>query len=348
MRPKINFGVGPILVFHQSPTSFFVDEHLAYQPSGSGGHAFVRFRKKDMSTFALKRRISEILGVPLKEIRHAGKKDAAATATQWISWPIKEQKSEQPLSNSDHYEVLEITKHEHSLSVGHVKSNSFRLLLDGPEDALNDVSEKKCVFPNFFGPQRFGSGNRVWSAALSPSGGPRPSRDAVSVRQAVLFNTYLHHWFARGGFSLGSDEIWMNAGSKRFFQAPLDDDLRQRFEQGTVSPSGPIFGYKTQLRPAEEAFLQAHNMTQEDFRKWGKSAKGSRRALFASATEFQCEFSDKRWSVSFQLPAGVYATVFLLHLMSPQVLTDPPQLMPNFTQQVVWEKDAHGYRLAVV
>lgn len=337
-----------MISYQQTPETFFVDEVLAYEPTGVGDHVFANIRKVGVSTVALKRRLSEALGVPLREIRHAGKKDTAATATQWLSWPRKAQKTPGIPAATDAYQILKTVAHDHALAIGHVKGNRFRLKLTGPEQAAPFLTEPSLVFPNVFGPQRFGSGARSWQASMRPGAGPKPTRDEVSVRQARLFNQFFLERVGAQEQLPAEDEIWMIAGAKRFFQAPLDDDLQARFEAGEITPSGPIFGYKVVLRPAEVAFLADRGMSVDDFRQWGKAAKGARRHLWAKVQHFESFHDGTSWVLDFQLPAGAYATVFLLHLLSPQVLLNDPKNIPNFTQQVHWQRGKDDGRLEMV
>lgn len=338
-----------MLSFVQTHKTFFVEETLAYQPSGQGSHLFGKFKKIGISTFDLKRKISEITGTPLREIRHAGKKDRDATATQWLSWPKSHQKTALQPEGGNQFDVLELVAHEHALAVGHVKSNAFKLVLhlEGDLD-VSEIRNRPLVFTNFFGPQRFGSGPSDFSGDLAPVKGFKPGKERISVVQAMIFNALLRARDMENSLLLEDDEIWMHAGSKRFFHAPLDDDIQERYKAGLVFPSGPMMGYKVPLRQSELDYLQTFSIEQEDFRQWGKAAKGARRALFAKATDFKLDVLGNEMHLSFELPTGAYATVFLTHLLSPDLLSKRLVFWPNFTKKVCWKRSQHGFEMAVV
>jgi len=307
----------------------------------------VKIRKRGVPTFWVKRRLSEALGIPLKAIRHAGKKDAAATATQWLSWPIDVQKNMAWPMASEAFEVLEKMPHDNGLGLGHVNANAFelRLKVKGCPDLEFDGSHP---FPNFFGTQRFGNGPRKWCEWMSPKAGKKLGKDQVSVVQALLFNDFLEDRYQASGRNFFDDDFWMHLSGKRFFQVTDDSEVRARFESGEISPSGPLFGYKTPLRNDEIAFLERYHLEAENFRSWGKVAKGSRRPLWMRPGSFSSELQDDEWVLNFELPSGVYATVFLLHLLSPQVLWRPMEEWPNFTELIKWRRGADGFELAMV
>lgn len=332
-----------MISFQQTPQTFFVEEVLAYEPSGDGEHVFAKIRKTGLSTFALKRKLSERLGVPLKDVSHAGKKDAAATSVQWISWPKKAERAPLKEGMYEDFEILSLSQHSHSLSPGHIRSNRFELKLFSQGDAtFGEVDWENAIFPNFFGTQRFGSTAPEWLPEMAPSKGRKPSKDHISVVQASLFNGFLQNRLRVFGKTIFEDEFWMHAGGKRFFQTPLDSVIQERFLGGEIFPSGPIFGYKIPVSEMEESFLQNLGLKIETFRIWGKAAKGARRPLFARADDFSIEPFDDGFWLRFGLPSGSYATVFLIHLLSPSCLERPLSSWPNFTNLVRWERNSLG------
>lgn len=319
--------------FTQTSETFFVEEHLLYEPSGEGGHRIVRVRKRNMSTIGAKRQISERTGVPMRNIDHAGMKDTLATAIQWFSWPMDLERQE--LVSGDNLEVLEQSRNGNSLSIGHVKQNHFRLILeDVPAD--RDLPDHAYLpFPNFYGRQRFGrdAGTVPQMPALK---GRKPTPMAVSKWQSHFFNRWLRQRMQQEKpIVLTDHEYWTFPNGKRHFQAPLDDDLRERFANGIVSPSGPMPGFKMPYTDEEKAFLKSEFYVEpEQLRAWGKVARGSRRPLFVRAEDVTWERLDyNRVAWSFALPSGAYATVYYMATWTPEFYQDDESAWLDFTPE---------------
>lgn len=318
-----------MLVFQQTPETFSVSEELLYQPSGEGEHVFVKIRKQGISTMRAKRRLSESSGVSMRWIGHAGMKDSLACAEQWFSWPVIEQRAK-PVSLPE-LEILEITRHQNKLSIGHVRNNHFRMTLTG-NASLPSEEQLTAAFPNFYGRQRFGSNIDVDVAELLTQKGKQ--RDILTVLQSRLLNSFVRHRLKTTGRTASDDELWTNSNGKRWFRAEMDQELEARYATCEISPTAPIFGYKVQLRPVEERYLAEYDLDSASFRRWGKMARGARRPMFVKAQLKQVEQQDNCQILSFSLPAGVYATVYLTHLYTPGLLVGAEAGWPNFTQPV--------------
>ncbi len=320
-----------MIAYHQTADTFHVEEELFYQPSGNGSYVFVKIRKQNRSTFDVKRRISERTGVSVKHIRHAGMKDTAATATQWLSWPEPFQKQE--LRDLDDITILEQSRHDNNLSVGHVRRNRFRVILEMDE---NPPSEKRLssFFPNFYGRQRFGRNTLRNDLVAEKILWPTKNQVSISVMQSWLFNEYFRKRLNHHGNSPCPDDLWTAANGKRYFQSEIDPTLTARFEAGEITPTGPIYGYKVRLIKPEADFLRKVGVNPELFRRWGKIARGARRALFVKPDIESITSDEKGTTIIFSLPSGAYGTVFLTYLFQPQTLYGPLSSWPDFTHKV--------------
>ncbi|CAM2007033.1 tRNA pseudouridine(13) synthase TruD [Acanthopleuribacter pedis] len=336
-----------MLHFHQTESTFFVDETLLHPPEGSGPFVFAYFRKRGLSTQRLKQKLSEMTGVPLAHIGHAGLKDHLSTSGQWLSWPAEKQRNA-PAQRGENYEILRISRGAQSLKPGLVAANHFQLTLisDQPQQDRARLLHTRR-FPNFFGPQRFGSA--VYQDHLDAFW-PRRARSkgkramAVSVLQAFLFNRFLQKRLT--DFRLDEHELWQKQGAKRHFQATLEE-AEPRFEAGEISPSGPMFGYKTTLTAEETAFLEQQGKSSEDFREFGKVALGTRRPLFVTAEDCRVTQSDDhqlQWH--FVLPSGAYATVYLAWLLQQARMMLPMRHWPNYSRPVYFSEDPAWNRQA--
>lgn len=149
------------------PADFFVEEIPLYEFSGQGTHVYAFIQKKNMTTTDMIAFVAQQLNVKRMDVGYAGRKDSKAITRQWIS--VEHIKPEQLQAiETKTLKVLEVTRHNNKLKVGHLKGNRFvirlRNLAAPPEEALAiadkalDILNQRGV-PNYFGPQRFGYRN---------------------------------------------------------------------------------------------------------------------------------------------------------------------------------------------
>ena len=323
-----------MISYRQTPETFIVEELLAYNPSGTGDHVFLKIRKRNMSTHAAKRRLSERTGVPLREIRHAGLKDASATASQWLSWPAA--REQQPPTSSPDLEVLAISRHEHGLALGHGAGNRFELTLACRSGSRSlAASDLTTCFPNFYGAQRLVGLPHDPHEVIALIRKPVKDKMLISALQSWLFNRLLQERLAAEGDTGFADDFWTKSNGKRFFQATGDDTLQARYQAGEIAPTGPIFGYKLKLNARETRFLEGWGLQPADFRAWGKIAKGARRPLLTRALDLDvATLADGGFRIGFRLAPGAFATTFLLSSFLREELHRPMAFWPNFTEEV--------------
>lgn len=141
------------------PEDFEVEEVPLYEPSGQGEHLYLWIEKRGIPTDEAVRRISRRLGVPRREVGHAGLKDARALTRQWLSIPAP--KGELPGLDDGQLRLVEARRHKNKLRVGHLLGNRFRIRLRGAgaqveaARAALELLSRRGV-PNYFGLQRFG------------------------------------------------------------------------------------------------------------------------------------------------------------------------------------------------
>lgn len=149
-------------VLKGSPGDFRVEELLAYEPSGSGDHLYVRIERQGLATFSVCRLLAAALGVPERAVGYAGLNDLRALTIQTFS---AEHADEARLERLDpRLRVVSVSRHRNKIKLGHLKGNRFTILLaETPPGRLRDAAEAlACLsqggLPNRFGPQRFGRG----------------------------------------------------------------------------------------------------------------------------------------------------------------------------------------------
>lgn len=141
---------------------FVVDERALEEPTGSGDFLWVRVEKRGQTTVQAAREVAQAAGVPPRQVRHAGLKDARAVTRQWLSVEgARRTVTEGPLS--PHCRVVTVARHRRPLDRGDLASNRFTLKLRevprGSETRLERglrELERRGV-PATFGSQRFGA-----------------------------------------------------------------------------------------------------------------------------------------------------------------------------------------------
>jgi tRNA pseudouridine13 synthase len=156
--------------FRASPEDFEVEEVPSYGPSGEGDHLLLWIEKRCIPTFEAARRLAGHLGIPPRDVGHAGLKDAHAVTRQQLSLPAPAPGDGAPAFDPeslvglelDGLRVLGAGRHGHKLRRGHLRANRFRLRLRGV-DAAGEAALREGLArltrggaPNRFGAQRFG------------------------------------------------------------------------------------------------------------------------------------------------------------------------------------------------
>ncbi len=317
-----------------SPDDFRVDEIPAYLPQGTGPHLWLRVEKRNRTTRDVVRSLARALGIPEREVGHAGMKDRAAVTTQWLSLAVARDPEPGSLEG-DGYRVLESSRHQNKLRTGHLRGNRFAIVVRGGEiERARACAEALGArgLPNFFGAQRFGvegkNADLGRSLLLGRTDDPEARRAArdrflrrlvLSAWQSRVFNAWLAERLADGLFAkalLGDVMKKLDSGGIFFCEDPAVDAPRMAaFE---ISPAGPMFGHK--LKPAagealarEQRLLAAEGVTTADLARGGGETEGTRRA---GRIPISVELTavDDGYRASFELPKGSYATVVMQEL----------------------------------
>ncbi|AKV03815.1 tRNA pseudouridine 13 synthase [Labilithrix luteola] len=336
-----------------SPDDFVVDEIPAYEPSGSGEHLYVHFKKRGLNTDDAVRAIARALSVDLREVGVAGLKDKFAVTTQWISLLTRDADAEVRAKSLEleGIQILEARRHGNKLKTGHLRGNRFQIVVrDLPLTAEGDIRAAferiaKEGVPNAFGTQRFGrEGDNVEKArawltgkARAP-GNPRLRRFHFSALQSAIFNAVLDARVADGTWNVpqAGDLLRKEDTGGLFLCTDVQID-RERASRGEVCPTGPILGDRMRqpegdVRALEER-ISAPFIEGVDLHRARSLGEGTRRALRLAVDELGvdavsiAEVMDPATKargeqpyacrVSFVLPKGAYATTVLANVFDP-------------------------------
>ena len=317
-------GVGGCI--KQSPEDFQVREHLLYQPTGEGDHVFCDLERAGMETRSMLSLLSEVTGVPQKDLGYAGLKDKQALSRQWISvpWPGKSLEDlEALLMSRSEWAVHQCVRYGNKLKRGHNLGNSFRIVVRqvrGCEDTLAGIAGHivEHGLANFFGPQRFGRdglnahiGRAVLKGRYIRS---RTQRGLMlNAWQSELFNRWLVMRLERTGLDrLLCGDIARVEGRGGLFRVEDAAADTGRCQRGELQLTGPMFGAKMMTASGEpgrweEELLAAEELEREALKR--QRLPGTRRAARIRAGELHWELRADNLLLSFFLPKGSYATI---------------------------------------
>jgi tRNA pseudouridine13 synthase len=321
--------------FRVEPEDFVVEERLPFEPSGEGEHVLLWIQKRNLNTEDVVKRILRLTGLRPVNIGYAGQKDRRAVTRQWFSVHLPKGDADwRSLEEVGVLQVLNITRHHRKLQRGALSGNAFCIRLrnlEGDEAELERriTAVKEIGVPNYFGEQRFGrEGRNLGSAQALFSGKRIKSKHQrsmyLSAARSYLFNQVLAARIAAGNWNQPlPGEALQLAGSKSYFVAEsIDAEILQRFQDGDVLPTGPLWGRgelptKNEVETLERAAVAPYGDFCQGLERAG--LKQERRALRLSVTNFQWQLEADDLMLDFYLPAGTYATSVLREVISTKV-----------------------------
>ncbi|MDD5373684.1 MAG: tRNA pseudouridine(13) synthase TruD [Sulfurimonas sp.] len=307
--------------FYQNERDFVVDEVPKEEFLGRGNYLILKVQKVELTTWDMIAVFAELLDVPAQKIGYAGLKDKHATTTQYIS---VESKHEHALKNFQHKQIkiLEKIRHSHSIRMGDLAGNRFSINLYDVDmmDAgkIEKVARKiaKTGLPNYFGYQRFGQDASSIDQAKEMIKGELFIEDAklksflISVYQSYYFNEWLRERIIlsreknNSEFLLLSGDVYVGKDGKL---STLKLIPTKEFASKKLVPTGLLCGRDT-FRAKYDA-REIEEKYDDEF----LPEKGYRREALIYPSDIDCKFVKKETmlNLSFTLPKGSYATVFL-------------------------------------
>jgi tRNA pseudouridine13 synthase len=253
-------------------------------------------------------------------------------ARQWFSLPAERARPPEAGFAGSGFRVLESQAHSRKLRRGALAGNAFALRVRGaagepPQLAARLAAIASGGFPNYFGPQRFGSDGANLGRVqhwLERDGLPR-GREAraflLSTARSLAFQAVLARRVQDGSWNrLLPGEIVNLAGSASVFVADEPDaELHARCRAGDVAPTGPLAGAGG-LTPAGEAGAIEREALEEvapiPLRLAAAGLRGERRALVVRPDALSHRFEGGDLLLEFALPRGAYATSLLRELVA--------------------------------
>ena len=313
-QEKINFK------FEQTKEDFIVDENPRTF-SGKGNYIILRVQKIEMTTWDMIAAFAQFLNLPAEKIGYAGLKDKHATTTQYISIEAKYEKALKKFKHPG-IKILKTTRDKYSIRMGDLAGNRFSINLFGvsPIDAGRIEKRARKILkdglPNYFGYQRFGRDEDSIEQAKAMIEGELFIEDAklkkflLSVYQSERFNAWLRERVLlsrnenNGKFMLLEGDVYLSDEAKLFTPKKIP---QKDFEAHKVVPTGLLCG-RNVYRAREKA-----GEIEKKYDDGFIYDKGSRReaVIFPSDIKFDYKNNFDILNISFTLPKGSYATVFL-------------------------------------
>jgi tRNA pseudouridine13 synthase len=311
------------------PEDFVVDEQPLYAASGQGDHWYVRLQKRGATTLDLRSAVADAAGVSAGDVGYAGMKDKHAVTTQWLSVPVVRARPPEAWQLPAPFTLLDVSRHNNKLRVGHLAGNRFTIRL---VDVGADAPERLARFferlsarglTNYFGAQRFGSGQQNLDGALfalrrgrlGPRAGTR-GKFLASVIQSEVFNRYAMERVALGADRLLAGDVVRFSDGRAMFTVEEAEREQPRLERGELRLTGPMVGPKMkpsagEPRRLEQSALDALGLDDAALRALGRWAPGTRRDLLLWPSELAQEPAASGVSVRFSLGAGAYASLVI-------------------------------------
>jgi len=314
-----------------TPEDFRVDELPAIEPSGEGEHWWLRVQKTGANTDWVAGQLARAAGCSPRDVGYAGMKDRHAVTTQWFSLPVSPGVEQEPAAwVIPDVRILETSRHQKKLKRGVLRGNRFRLIVRNLQGDLSQTEDRlglvRCRgVPNYFGPQRFGfGGQNVRRGVQWLESGGRIARSKRSIYlsavRSFLFNQVLAERVRRDNWGkLIAGDIAMLDGTHSVFPcAEIDDELHRRCTSFDLHPTGPLPGQGVMLPTAESAIIEfAALEPYSDYITGLRSARveADRRSLRLVPRNFEWELATDRLELSFDLPAGAYATTVISEII---------------------------------
>jgi tRNA pseudouridine13 synthase len=339
--------------FKQSPESFVVEEEPLYRFCGYGEHLILKIRKKNFTTWEMLRILSEHIGVKIRDIGYAGLKDKNSLSYQYVSINKKFEKKISSFSAKG-IKIVEIFRHKNKIKIGHLKGNRFKIRLK--KVSKNNVGKifnileilNKKGFANYFGYQRFGAEKRNYLLAEKLLREKRKfdkkEKFLINSYQSYLFNLWLakrvehskliesfNPLELKGILSFSSDiindlkkqesffkiypgDICKHYPFGKLFEAKSPFSESERFLKKEISPTGLLPGVNVK---------KASGIAREIEMEYDREIFlfGDRRYAWVFPENVEGKYIEKEnwFELSFFLPKGAYATVFLEELAHREI-----------------------------
>jgi tRNA pseudouridine13 synthase len=305
-------GQPTLPIFFSSNTYNFTVNEIPLAPfSKRGSQAILELEKQNLSTWELIEIMAKELHVNPNAIGYAGLKDKFATTTQFLSIPHQDMPKKFTIRNKN----ITLLNHQFSskqLKVGDLQGNRFTIILEKmSRDHFNAIGKRlKTIrangMPNYFGAQRFGKEGKNFEQAKRVVDGETFIKDKKlrkfleTAYQSHFFNQWLVYRIEHKQYLLNGD-VAINPKTGHLHNVTANT-LPDGYVITGLLPGRKVWRAQDEAQKIEEKFDDAF-----------LPLKGLRREAFVKPTDIETAYdeSKKEITLTFTLPRGSYATVFL-------------------------------------
>ena len=321
-----------------TPEDFKVTElNDSIKFTGEGEHLWLWIEKTDSNTDWVAKQLAHICQVPQRQVGYAGLKDRHAVTQQWFSIQLPKVNHPGDIQQAlpDEITILDSQRHNRKIKTGYLKGNRFELWVrdiqgdhGGIEDNIKNITTQGV--PNYFGNQRFGKDMaNLKKAADLFSGRFRTCNKnlkslLISSARSHIFNNILaariknqiwHQTMKGDVMQLNNSHSWFKSSEA------TEEEITQRLKAKDIHISAALWGEDAVQSEAdcaefEHAVAQQTPQYLSGFQQF--RVKQDRRAIRLCPQSLQHSWTKNDLKVSFELPAGAYATVVLSEILSCQ------------------------------
>lgn len=330
--PRVYGDLKATALFKSTPEDFQVDELVNTEFTGEGEHILLHIEKRGMTTEEVVKSLARLINKPTKLISYAGLKDRQALATQWLSVHAPGETIDGIESlEAPGWKVVDSARHNKKLRPGYLTGNRFKVRLrelTNAEDLIQRIEQvKQSGVPNYFGEQRFGreGGNLIRAEEMLVQ--KRKVKDRFlkgmycSAARSWLFNLILAQRVTQNSWNkaLAGDVMQLSGSNSIFCPEEISPEIERRILEKDISPASPLSGKGK--NPASGQALELINTVYSHWQSWlqGLESQGLElawRANILHVEDFQYTLNDQTMDLSFNLPAGTYATTLLRELVA--------------------------------
>lgn len=335
--------------FNKNSDNFVVDEIPLYEFSGEGEHLILHVRKKDLTTWDLIQKLSEVCGAKVRDFGYAGLKDKDALTSQYIS--IHKNYEEKLLaSDLPNIKILGHTYHNNKIRIGHLVGNRFYIRFKRVNNIDNEKLSSALTqiqssgMPNYFGYQRFGRDNNNYELGKKILEGTLKERNKkkkdlfISAYQSKMFNDWLSFRIIiskmledniKLDYINTEYELNLKYSKQKQFLKIFDGDVLGHYPYGKVFNCEDLDTELVRFQNKETSLmgklagknrltsLSGAKEIEDKFIKNSDDLSGSYRYAWIYPQNINYKYKeDKMWfEFGFELPKGSYATTFIEEIL---------------------------------
>ncbi len=319
------------------PEDFRVTECIEVTFSGQGEHLWLNIQKTGCNTHWVAQQLAAACGVAKHQVGYAGLKDRHAVTSQWFSvqLPDKDNPEDIQACLPDQVVILQAQRHHKKLKTGGLRANRFELFIRNMQGDRQQIEQNLAGIrnngvPNYFSVQRFGRNmNNVPKAEAWFKGDFRPKGRQLkglllSAARSWIFNHIVARRIKGGIWDKPVDgDVFQLNGSRSWFKDDHGKDglqqIRERLSEHDIHITAALWGDdelpSTQLAAQlENDIAGCYPGLLAGIRR--QRMAHDRRAIRLLAGDLSHRWSDNDLALSFELPAGCYATSVISEICS--------------------------------